>query len=239
MKARKLLAITSWLVLALSITPLLKAQEIAAKTQVFRYACIDENGRNTDIIELRVTPNPDGGMEIISTDSLGMHGYARLNAAMLQEEVRISTSSGALVSFRLTAPGGSWKTEEDSGNEYSCAGNARLGDRSLFFILPTLIDPKKTGDEARFVLVRTEGGQRATMRLRAEGIAEVTDYSGKKEWAYRISMGLADPIGRLFWPYMYNYYYRVQDLRFLAYDGPDENKRKSRIILIDAAIPRS
>jgi len=28
------------------------------------------------------------------------------------------------------------------------------------------------------VLVRTEGGQRAAMRLRAEGVAEVTDYAG-------------------------------------------------------------
>jgi hypothetical protein len=87
--------------------------------------------------------------------------------------------------------------------------------------------------EARFVLVRPEGGQRAVMRLRAEGIVDAPEIDGKKEKAYRISMELADPLGRLFWPYTYNYYYRVKDLCFLAYDGPDENRRNSRIILVE------
>jgi len=91
------------------------------------------------------TPNPAGGMEIISTDSTGTREYARLNAAILQKE------------------------------------NAWLDDRSLFFILPALLDPKIIGGEARFVLVCAKGGQRATMRLRAEGVAEVTDSSGNKE----------------------------------------------------------
>ncbi|HWR11248.1 MAG TPA: hypothetical protein VN445_05475 [Rectinemataceae bacterium] len=121
---------------------------------------------------MRVTPNPDGGMEIVSMDSLGRREYARLNASMLQEELRITSSSGMPIRFRLTALEESWKTEGDSGKEYGCAGNARLGDRSLFFIVPTLVDPKTTGAEARFALVRTEGGQRAAMRLRAEGIAK-------------------------------------------------------------------
>jgi len=45
---------------------------------------------------------------------------------------------------------------------------------------------------------------------------------------------LGDPIGRLFWPYTYNYYYRVGDLLLLAYDGLDENKKNSRIVLVGA-----
>jgi hypothetical protein len=78
------------------------------------------------------------------------------------------------------------------------AGNAFIGDRSLFFILPTLIDIKKIGVEARFVLVRPASGQRATMRLRAEGIVDVPNIGGTQERVYRLRMELADPIGRLF-----------------------------------------
>lgn len=231
-KAGKVLAVTSCLAFVLAASPHIGAQETVAITQVYRYACIDDAGRNTGSIEMRVTSGR-GGMEIVSTDSAGNRGYARLGTGMIQEEVRIAPASGGMLRFRLAALGGSWETEGGSGSSCSRAGNARLGDRSLFFILPTLIDPEKTGGEARFVLVRPEGGQRATMRLRAEGIVDAPDTGGRKERAYRISMELADPIGRLFWPYTYNYYYRVKDLRFLAYDGPDENKRNSRIILVE------
>lgn len=142
MEARRSLLLACCLALASSFTPHLEALETLEETQMLRYACIDDKGRTTCIIEMLVRPNPAGGIEIISTDSMGRREYARLNAAMLQKE------------------------------------NAWLDDRSLFFILPAILDPKIIGGEARFVLVRTEGGQRAAMRLRAEGVAEVTDYTG-------------------------------------------------------------
>ena len=226
------------LIVALCITPPLGAVETNVKTtvetQVFRYACIDDTGKATGTIEMRMTPNPDGGMEILSTDTFGTHEYANLNAEMLQEEVRIEYTAGKRIDFKRVAGGGSWKTDGTSKGSYSCKGNARLSDRSLFFLLPSLFEAITIGAEARFTLVRTESGQRTAMRLRLEEIVDAPMVNGTMENAYRISMELEDPIGRLFWPYTYNYYYRVQDLRFLAYDGPDEHKRNSRIVLIEA-----
>jgi hypothetical protein len=150
---------------------------------------------------------------------------------MVQEEVHISGSAGQSMQFKLAASGESWEAVGVSVGSHSRAGNACLSDMSLFFILPTLVDPTTRGDEARFVLIRPEGGQRATMRLRTVGIVEVPAIGGIKERAYLIQMELGDPISRLFWPYTYNYYYRVGDLLLLAYDGPDENKKNSRIVL--------
>lgn len=87
--------------------------------------------------------NPRGGMralpeaiaasivartEIISSDSAGLRGYARLGPGMVQQEVSLELASG----------------------------------RTL-----------------RFLLVRPEGGQRATMRLRAEGIVDVVAMDGR------------------------------------------------------------
>jgi len=211
----------------------LNSQEPGRGGTLLRYACLDDAGRQTATIEMRVTSSGHG-MEIESTDSSGIRGFARLGPDMVQEEVRFGTASGGMLRFALEKSGDFWKVEGGSASSLSRAGNAVLGDRSLFFILPTLIDPKRKGQEARFVLVRPEGGQRAAMRLRAEGIVDTADMGGKMEKAYRISMELADPIGRLFWPYSYNYFYRVGDLQFLAYDGPDENKKKTRIVLMEA-----
>lgn len=215
---------------ALALPAHLGAQEAAAKTAVYRYACLDDTGRKTASIEMRVTSR-DGATEIVSADSAGNRGYARLGARMVQEEVRLDSYAGQVRRFRLAASGESWETEGCPEGTYSRAGNACLGDRSLLFILPAIIDPEIKGREARFVLIRPESGQRATMRLRAEGIVELGGINGSRERAYLIRMELADPIGRLFWPYTYSYYYGIGDLRLLAYDGPDENKRNSRIVL--------
>lgn len=226
------------LIVAICIAPPLGAVETNVKTtvetQVFRYACIDDMGKATGTIEMRVTPNLDGGMEILSTDTFGTHEFAKLDAEMLQEEVRIESTAGEQIGFTRAADGGSWETEGTSKGSYSCKGNARLSDRSLFLLLPTLFDSLGIGEVARFTLVRTESDQRTTMRLRVEEIVDASMVNGTMENAYRVSMELADPIGRLFWPYTYNYYYRVHDLRFLAYDGPDGKKRNSRIVLIEA-----
>jgi hypothetical protein len=226
------------LIVALCITTPLGAAETKVKTpvetQVFRYACIDDTGQTTGNIEMRITPNPDGDMEIISTDTFGTHEYAKLNAEMLQTEVRIESTAGKWIGLKRAADGSTWETDGTSKGSYSCKGNARLSDRSLFLLLPTLFDSLGIGEEARFTLVRTESGQRTAMRLRVEEIVEAPIVNRTMENAYRISMELADPSGRLFWPHTYNYYYRVHDLRFLAYDGPDEHKRNSRIVLIEA-----
>jgi hypothetical protein len=218
------------LLLSLALPIGLDAEGARAASRIYRYACLGDEDRISATLEMRVTSGREG-MEIISTDSTGLRGYARLGAGMVQEEVRVDTASGRTLSYRLADSGESWETEGGPEGSLSRAGKAWLGDRSLFLILPTLIDPKKTGGEARFVLVRPEGGQRATMLLRAEGLLDMPGAGGRREKAYRISMALADPLGRLFWPYTYNYYYRVGDLLFLAYEGPDENKRNSRIIL--------
>jgi hypothetical protein len=203
-------------------------------SQAFRYACIDDKGQVTGNIEMRVTPDPDGGIKTISTDTFGTHEYAKLNAEMIQEEVRIESTASKRIGFKRVADGSTWETEGTSRSSYSSKGNARLSDRSLCFLLPSLFSSITIGEEARFTLVHTESGQRATMRLRVEEIVDVPIVNGIKENAYRISMELSDQIGRLFWPYTYDYYYRAQDLGFLAYDGPDGNKRNSRIILIKA-----
>jgi hypothetical protein len=192
-----------------------EAQETGAETRLYRYACLNDAGRNTGTIEMRVTSRKDG-MDIVSTDATGQREFARLGPGMVQEEVLIESVTGNLKRFSL-AP-----------------GEALLGDRSLFFVLPSLVDMNNTGNEARFMLVRPEGGQRAGMKLRVEGIVDVSDFYGNKERAYRISMKLADPLGRLFWPYTYNYYYRVKDLCFFAYDGPDEYRANSRIVLMES-----
>ena len=226
------------LIVALCITAPLGAVETnvktTVKTQIFRYACIDDTGQTTGNIEMRVTPNPDGGIEILSTDTFGTHEFAKLNAEMLQEEVRIESTAGKWIDFKRVADGSAWDTNGNSKGSYSCKGNARLSDRSLFFLLPTVFDTITIGSEARFTLVRTESGQRTAMRLRVEEIVDAPMVNRTMENAYRISMELEYPIGRLFWPHTYNYYYRVHDLRFLAYDGPDEHKRNSRIVLIEA-----
>jgi hypothetical protein len=220
------------LLLATTVPGRLDAQEAAAPTRVYRYACLDDAGRTISTIEMLLTSR-GGELEIVSTDSAGIRGFAKLGAGMLQEEVSVDGATGGTMRFKLAALGESWNVEGGSASTLSRAGNAYLGDRSLFFILPTLVDPKMPGDEARFVLVRPEGGQRATMRIRAEGIVDGPEIGGRKEKAYRIRMELADPLGRLLWPYSYNYYYRVGDLCFLAYDGPDEKKRNSKIVLVE------
>ncbi len=186
------------------------------KTTLYRYACLDFAGRDKGKLEIQITRR-DESLEIISTDSAGLKGYARLGAGMIQEEVTLDTASGGTLRFNP-----------------SSIGDARLGDRSLFLIVPTLVDPRTVGVETRFVLVRPEGGQRVVMRLRSEGVVDVADFYGNMERAYRIRMDLADPIARFVWPYTYNYYYRIPDQSFFAYDGPDENRKNSRIILIDS-----
>lgn len=221
------------LLFSLALPLSLNAQEPERKGRLYRYASLDDAGRKTATIEMRLTSSARG-MEIDSTDSAGIRGFARLGPDMVQEEVDFGTASGGMLRFALERAKDSWKVEGRSASSLSRAGNAVLGDRSLFFILPTLIDPKRKGEAARFVLVRPEGGQRAAMKLRAEGTFDVVDMRGKKEKAYRISMELADPIGRLFWPFSYNYFYRVGDLLFLAYDGPDENRKTSRIVFEEA-----
>jgi hypothetical protein len=182
---------------AMALPSRLGADEAVAKTIIYRYACLDDAGRQTDSIEMRVISR-GAVMEIFSTDSAGNREYARLGAGKIQEEVLITNSTGQVRRFMLAASGESWKTEGRLEGTYSRTGNALLGDRSLLFILPVIIDPKIEGRETRFVLIRPESGQCATMRLRTEGIVELNGIVGSKERAYLICMELADPIGRLF-----------------------------------------
>jgi hypothetical protein len=108
--AGKALAVAAYLALALSITPRIGAKGTVAVIEVYRYACLDDAGRNTGTIEMSVTRNR-GGLEIVSTDSAGIRGYARLGAGMLQEEVLIDTASGGTLRFKLSASGKSWDVE--------------------------------------------------------------------------------------------------------------------------------
>ncbi len=209
----------------------LGAQDASPAGSSSRYAFVDEAGHVTGTLDITVAKGSEG-MEISSIDSAGFRGYARLGEGMVQEEVRYDIAPGQAIRFTATERRESWTMEGGARGLQSRTERTWLGDRSIFFVLPTLVDPGKTGDEARFVLVRPDGLQRATMRLRAEGAVDLGLLGGKVVRAYRISMELADPVGRMFWPYTYNYYYRVGDRRFLAYDGPDDRKRTSRIAFV-------
>lgn len=228
------LALAVALGLAFAHPSRLDAQEATQATaRTYRYSCIDASGRVSGSMEILVTALGDG-MEIESSDSAGISQYARLGPGMIQEEVRIETAAGAMVRYALSSTGDSWARSGRPGGSVGRTENSRLDTLSLFFVLPALVDHEKPGSEASFTLIRTSGGQKASMRLRAEGIVAAPGLDGKTESAYRISMVLADPIGRLFWPYEYNYCFRAGDLIMVAYDGPDESRNFSRMVLVEA-----
>ncbi len=211
----------------------LYAQESATVSLIHRYAYTDSMGRNTGSLEIRLI-RKNGGLEIVSMDSAGLGGYARLGSGMIQEEVRVQSASGKVLAFSLLPSKDSWEIQGAAKKSCIRNGDSWLGDRSLFFILPALVNLNTIGFEKIFILIRPESAQRAAMRLRVEGIVDALDVSGRPERAYHITMVLADPVGRMIWPYAYNYYYRVGDVSFLAYDGPDENRMNSRIVFLDA-----
>jgi hypothetical protein len=103
-----------------------------------------------------------------------------------------------------------------------------LSDPSNYLAYSLWLSQDTAFKEKLYSLYQHEQDRNIEMRLTNKGIQAIA-IGGKPQPAYLLEMALASPIGYLFWPHVYKYWYAVDDFHFLAYEGPLGDGRISRI----------
>jgi hypothetical protein len=133
------------------------------------------------------------------------------------------------VSFEATMTNGRRIVARSGSREWNgkSPGSIVLTDPSSFWVFSLWLSRNPTFLEKNFSLYQENDNRLVGMKLRNAGMETIT--VGKKTLrAHRLEMALSDPIGRIFWPHVYRYWFSADDFGFLAYEGLLADKRLSR-----------
>jgi hypothetical protein len=133
-------------------------------------------------------------------------------------EVGLEVTDGRAVAARTTR----------GVRTHTSRGPFLFSDESLYLVLSQWLANGFLAADRTADLYEARSGRFTPMRFRlvARGDVEIGD---RCVGAVRVEMSLADPVGRLFWPHAYSYWFAADDGRFLAYEGRDQDGRVIRL----------
>jgi hypothetical protein len=218
------------MLLAAALAASVAAPLAAADALKLKYRSFDSRGPTgaDSVLVLR-----SAGGTLVGSYSATGSGERRV--ALNFEEGRIEAlysglDSGNAFSALFSTAEGSVRVRSGPASAAGWKPSLRDGDTSLFFILPRLLDLGAGASRRALTVIREDDGQRITFAFECRGTERIT-VGGESFEAYDVEATPADLLIKIFWPYVNRYYFRVGDLVMLRFEGPDDNRRMTRLDL--------